>query len=52
MARSEAEFCRQQAERLMRLAHECVDPQIRAQVTAMAKEWLDRARAKEPPRAA
>ena len=47
MDRKEVEFCRRQGERLLRLAHECVDPQIREQVTAMANEWLERARAKE-----
>jgi hypothetical protein len=46
MHRSEAEFCRHQADRLLRLADGCVDPQIREQVTAMANEWLERAKAK------
>ena len=54
MRRSEAEFCREQSERLLRLAQECVDPAIREQVTTMANEWLERAKAKDspPPKAA
>jgi hypothetical protein len=48
MDRTEAEYCRHQAERLLRLAEECVDPAIRDQVRAMANEWLARAAAKEP----
>ena len=49
MQRTEAEYCRYQAERLLRLAQQCVDPEIRDQVTAMANEWLERVKAKEPP---
>jgi hypothetical protein len=47
MDRKEVEFCRRQGERLLRLAQECVDAQIREQVTAIANEWLERAKAKE-----
>ncbi len=47
MDRTEAEYCRHQAERLLNLAKECVDPRIRDQVAAMASEWRDRAIAKE-----
>jgi hypothetical protein len=49
MASSETEFCRKQAERLMRLAEHCSDPQIRAKVLELAQEWLQRAGSKEPP---
>jgi hypothetical protein len=54
MHRSEAEFCRDQSERLLRLAQECVEPSIREQVSAMANDWLERAKAKgsPPPKAA
>ena len=42
------------AEKYRRLAQECVDPAIRKQVTAMANEWFERAKAKgsPPPKAA
>jgi hypothetical protein len=48
MHRTEAEFCRHQAQRLLKLAKECVDPQIRDQIVTMADEWVGRAIAKEP----
>jgi len=47
MNRTDAEFCRQQAERLSALAKECVDARIREKVKALAKEWEERATAKE-----
>ena len=47
MPTSEAEFCQRQAERLLRLAEDCIDPEIRAQVIAMANEWLEKAKPKE-----
>lgn len=47
MHRTEVEFCRRQAERLFKLAQQCVDAQIRDQVTRLAIEWADRATAKE-----
>jgi hypothetical protein len=47
MHRSEAQYCRNQGERLQRLAAECMDPAIRDQVTAIATEWLERATVKE-----
>jgi hypothetical protein len=33
----------------MRLSQDCIDPEIRAQVIALANEWFDRAKPKEPP---
>jgi hypothetical protein len=42
-----AEFCRKQAQRLFSLAEQCVDPQIRDQVIAIAREWERQANAKE-----
>ena len=47
MYRNEAEYCREQAGRLLRLAQECVDPKVRNQVSNIANEWLERAKAKE-----
>jgi hypothetical protein len=47
MHRSETEFCHEQAERLLALAKECGDAQVRDHLTVMANEWLDRAKAKE-----
>jgi hypothetical protein len=49
MSERETEFCRRQAGRLRRLAEECVDPEIRKQVTEMAEEWAERANAKAKP---
>jgi hypothetical protein len=42
-----AEFCRKQAQRLFSLAEQCVDPQIRDQVSSIAREWEQQANAKE-----
>ena len=47
MDRTEAEFCRRQAERLFALASNCVDLEIRSKIIAWAKEWADQASAKE-----
>jgi hypothetical protein len=46
MSPKESEFCRRQAERLQSLAKECTDPELRDQISAIAKEWADRAAAK------
>jgi hypothetical protein len=51
MKRTEAEFCREQAERLLTLAKECTDFKLRKHLTDMAQEWVERAKvrsAKEP----
>ena len=47
MHRSETEFCREQAERLLALAKECGDAKVRDHLAVMANEWLDRAKTKE-----
>jgi HEPN domain-containing protein len=47
MHRSEPEFCREQAERLLALAKECTDAKVRDHLAMMANDWLDRAKAKE-----
>jgi hypothetical protein len=47
MSRTEAEFCRQQAERMHALAKQCIDPKIRDQVELMAKNWVDRGNEKK-----
>jgi hypothetical protein len=49
MHRTEAQFCRDEAARLLELAKECDDRQVRDHLAVMANEWLDRARAKDPP---
>jgi hypothetical protein len=49
MSSRETEFCRHQAERLHRLAAQCVDPEIRKQVAEIAEEWAKKARAKKEP---
>ncbi len=41
MPARETEFCRRQAERLQRLAEQCVDPEIRKQITDLAAEWAE-----------
>jgi hypothetical protein len=46
MLRTEAEFCRQEAERLLELAKECTDLQVRQHLTQMAHEWVERAKVK------
>jgi hypothetical protein len=43
MHRTEAQFCRDEAGRLLELAKECDDPQVRDHLAVMANEWLDRA---------
>ena len=53
MHRTEAEFCRDQAERLLLLARGCDDFVLREQLTNVASDWVARARAvKAPPKAA
>jgi hypothetical protein len=42
-----AQFCRKQAQRLFSLAAQCIDPQIRDQVIAIAREWEQQANTKE-----
>jgi hypothetical protein len=51
MHRTEAEFCRQEAERLLKLAKECTDLQVRRHLTEMAHEWVQRAKAKATKKA-
>jgi hypothetical protein len=46
MERTEAEFCRQQAERLLKLAKECTDLKLRKDLTDIAQEWVERAKFK------
>jgi len=47
MHRSEAQFCRVEAERLLNLARQTTDPNVREDLTRMANEWVQRAKAKE-----
>jgi hypothetical protein len=44
---SESEFCRRQADRLLKLAEQCSDADVRGQLSVMANEWLERAKAPE-----
>jgi hypothetical protein len=46
---SESEFCRRQADRLLKLAEQCSDDDVRGQLSVMASEWLERAKANEGP---
>ena len=48
MSYRETEFCRRQAERLQRLAQECVNPEIRKQIIDLAAEWSEMAKEKPP----
>src|SRR6266567_1254724 len=47
MKRTEAEFCRQEAERILGLAQECTDLKLRKQLTDMAHQWMERAKVKD-----
>ena len=47
MQRSEAQFCRDQAQRILELAKGYGDSKVRDHLAMMANEWLDRAQAKE-----
>jgi hypothetical protein len=47
MHRTEEEFCRDQYIRLLKLAKESPDRQIRDQLVLMANEWLEQAKAKD-----
>ena len=47
MQRSEAQFCRDESERLLRLARETNDPKITQELVKMASEWVERAKAKD-----
>jgi len=51
MPKTEPEYCRRQADRMRALAEQCRDPKIRGQVEAMAKDWADKAVAREDRRA-
>ena len=46
MSQRDAEFCRRQAERLQRLAEECVDLEIRKQIIDLAAQWAEMAKQK------
>ncbi len=49
MHRSESQFCRDQAERLLALAKESNDPRIRDHLAVMANDWVQRGKEKESP---
>jgi len=50
MHRSESQFCREEAARLMELAETTDDDKVRQHLLDMAIEWLSRAKAKEMKR--
>ena len=50
MHRSESQFCREEAARLMELAETTHDDKVRQHLLDMAIEWLSRAKAKEMKR--
>ena len=47
MYRSEAQFCRDEAERLLKLACEATDPELKKRLLEMAEEWVQRAKETE-----
>jgi hypothetical protein len=47
MDRTEAQFCRDEAERLRKLAETCSDKDVRTRLRTMADEWIERAKVKE-----
>ena len=47
MIRTEAQFCRDETERLLKLAMETNDEKLRKQLSDMAREWMHRAEMKE-----
>jgi hypothetical protein len=47
MHRTEAQFCREEAKRLLELAAECSDQKVRQHLLVMANAWVERAKLKE-----
>jgi hypothetical protein len=47
MNRSESQFCRDEAERLLKLAKETSDQKVRQHLIEMAGEWVARAKIKQ-----
>jgi hypothetical protein len=47
MHRSESQFCRDEAARLIELAETTADEKVRQHLIEMAREWLARANTKE-----
>jgi hypothetical protein len=50
MRKTEAEYCRRQAERMRSLANQCSDRDIRNRVETIAKNWADKAAVREDRR--
>jgi hypothetical protein len=46
MDRREAQFCRDEAERLLKLARQAVEPEVKQHLLDMAEQWVKRAAAK------
>jgi hypothetical protein len=47
MQRTEAQFCRDEAARLLNLAQATTDPKVREDLRKMAGEWVERAKVRE-----
>jgi len=47
MQRTEVQFCRDEADRLLNLAQQITDPKVREDLRQMAGEWVERAKVKE-----
>jgi|GraSoiStandDraft_45_1057281.scaffolds.fasta_scaffold363210_2 hypothetical protein len=44
LQRSEAQYFRDQADRLLTLAKKCSDPDLRSELTTIAAEWVQKAK--------
>ena len=45
MHRTEAQFCLDQGERILKLATDCEDPELQDQLLKLAQEWTERSKA-------
>jgi hypothetical protein len=52
MNRTEAQFCLDEAARLLKLAQECSDGKVREHLREMAQQWTERAKVKQDQSAA
>ena len=47
MNRTEAQFCLDEAQRLLKLAEECSEEKLRRHLREMAQQWTERAKFKQ-----
>ena len=47
MNRTEAQFCLDEAERLLKLAKQCSEEKVRKHLREMAQQWTERAKFKQ-----